>query len=73
MDSENIPFVDSLESIYDPTILNEQRQRYQNLYSQFQDLYSSTPKYIVRAPGRVNLIVLSPAPFYPSLSLPPFF
>ena len=57
MDSENIPFYDSLSSIYDPTILQQQKQRYQTLYNEFQNTYHQPPKYIVRAPGRVNLIV----------------
>lgn len=68
MDSaENIPFYDSLASIYDPTILQQQKQRYQNLYNEFQNTYHSPPKYIVRAPGRVNLIV----PLTTSHNLPP--
>jgi Galactokinase galactose-binding signature len=57
MSSDTIPFFDSLSSIYDHTILDEQTQRYQKLYDQFVDLYNAPPSHIVRAPGRVNLIV----------------
>ena len=59
MSSDNVPFFDTLESIYDAKVLNEQRKRYQNLYDKFVDLYNTPPSHIVRAPGRVNLIVLS--------------
>ena len=58
MSSDNVPFFDSLSSIYDSTVLDEQRHRYQNLYDKFIDLYHLPPSHIVRAPGRVNLIVL---------------
>src|SRR5271170_115389 len=61
MSSDNVPFFDSLSSIYDSTILDEQRQRYQNLYDKFIELYNTPPSHIIRAPGRVNLIVLKPS------------
>lgn len=57
MSSDTIPFFDSLSSIYNTTILDEQTQRYQKLYDQFIELYNAPPTHIVRAPGRVNLIV----------------
>lgn len=59
MSSETVPFFDTLSSIYDPTILEEQTTRYKNLYQKFVDLYHAPPSHIVRAPGRVNLIVHS--------------
>ena len=59
MSSDIVPFFDSLSSIYDATILEEQTRRYQQLYNQFINLYNIPPSHIVRAPGRVNLIVSS--------------
>ena len=64
MSSDTVPFFDSLSSIYDTTILAEQTRRYQHLYDQFIDLYNAPPSHIVRAPGRVNLIVSSITSIY---------
>ena len=60
MSSDNVPFFDSLSSIYDSAVLEQQQERYQKLYDKFIELYKTTPSHIVRAPGRVNLIVLRP-------------
>jgi galactokinase len=57
MPSDKVPFFDSLSSIYDSAILPEQTKRFQKLYDEFKSLYSVPPSHIVRAPGRVNLIV----------------
>ena len=57
MSSDTIPFFDSLSSIYDSIVLGDQTRRYQSLYDQFVSLYNTAPSHIVRAPGRVNLIV----------------
>jgi Galactokinase galactose-binding signature len=57
MSSDNVPFFDSLSSIYDQSILEQQTQRYKSLYDKFVELYDVPPSHIVRAPGRVNLIV----------------
>ena len=59
MSSDTVPFFDSLASIYDPTILDEQTKRYKSLYDKFSELYGAAPSHIVRAPGRVNLIVFA--------------
>ena len=60
MSSDTVPFVDSLASIYDPSILHQQTHRYKTLYTRFVSLYHVAPSHIVRAPGRVNLIVPLP-------------
>ena len=57
MSSDTVPFYDSLSLIYDATILEKQTLRYKNLYDKFVELYKAPPSYIVRAPGRVNIIV----------------
>ena len=57
MSCDTVPFYHSLSDIYDPTILQEQIVRYNKLYDKFVRLYNVPPSYVVRAPGRVNLIV----------------
>jgi N-acetylgalactosamine kinase len=44
----------NLEFIYNEDFIH--KERYDNLISRFEELYSSKPKIIARAPGRVNII-----------------
>jgi Galactokinase galactose-binding signature len=54
----NVPFFHSLSEVYDSVDLEEQTKRYSSLYNRFVELYNAPPSHIVRAPGRVNLIVI---------------
>ena len=52
--SQHLTHFASLSEIYaDPP---SQLPRYKSLFSLYEQLYSAKPQYIVRAPGRVNLI-----------------
>lgn len=54
--SSPVPSFDSLDKIYDPTAIGKQGQRYNALLSQFEKLHGRKAEFIVRSPGRVNLI-----------------
>ncbi|KAK9845404.1 hypothetical protein WJX81_005682 [Elliptochloris bilobata] len=58
MQKDSIPLANRLEEVYgtDPSYLGEQHARYTALHSRFVDLYGCQPEFIVRSPGRVNLI-----------------
>ena len=47
---------DTLETIYGPTAVPLQKERYARLLHEFQRLYGPGPIRVFRAPGRVNLI-----------------
>ncbi|OZJ04094.1 hypothetical protein BZG36_03398 [Bifiguratus adelaidae] len=51
-----IPTVESLDKIYDSSVLAFQGVRYNSLIEQFQTIYGFKPDFIARSPGRVNLI-----------------
>ncbi|GAA5796697.1 galactokinase [Helicostylum pulchrum] len=52
----SIPSYDSLDKIYDPAALLKQGERYNKLVSQFEKLHGRKAEFVVRSPGRVNLI-----------------
>ncbi|KAG2175038.1 hypothetical protein INT43_006100 [Umbelopsis isabellina] len=51
-----IPTYDSLDAIYDTSMVANQGARYQALVDKFEQQYNSKPEFIARSPGRVNLI-----------------
>ncbi|KAL5526350.1 GAL1 [Sanghuangporus sanghuang] len=52
-----VPVYTSLDKLFpDPSILLQQGARYNELAEAFESHFGKKPKYIVRAPGRVNLI-----------------
>ncbi|KAI7863599.1 galactokinase [Spinellus fusiger] len=54
--SDTVPVCTSLDAIYDTSCLLKQGVRYNDLISRFKEIYGCSPEYIVRSPGRVNLI-----------------
>ncbi|KAI8085144.1 galactokinase [Halteromyces radiatus] len=52
----SVPTVDSLQSIYTNASLIKQGERYDTVIKQFNQIYGRFPEFIVRSPGRVNLI-----------------
>ncbi|KAL0092546.1 galactokinase [Phycomyces blakesleeanus] len=54
--SVTVPVYDTLESIYDISSVAKQGVRYNRLIDQFTETYGRKPEFIVRSPGRVNLI-----------------
>ncbi|ORZ22467.1 galactokinase [Absidia repens] len=52
----SVPTVESLDSIYTTASLIKQGERYNNLIETFKKTYGRAPEFIVRSPGRVNLI-----------------
>jgi len=50
------PIFTNLNELYDEQHVGEQEKRLSTLRSRFVDLYGAPPSFIVRAPGRVNLI-----------------
>ncbi|KAG2204997.1 hypothetical protein INT47_002621 [Mucor saturninus] len=51
-----VPSFDSLDQIYDPTALAKQGERYNKLIEQFENTHGRKAEFVVRSPGRVNLI-----------------
>ncbi|KAI9027124.1 galactokinase [Phycomyces nitens] len=54
--SATVPVYDTLDSIYDISSVPKQGLRYNRLIDQFTEIYGRKPEFIVRSPGRVNLI-----------------
>nr|CAG8436547.1 3711_t:CDS:2 [Entrophospora candida] len=57
-DQDRVPLlsINSLSQIYDSINLPDQIIRYQAFIQKFQSLYNKQPSFIVRSPGRVNII-----------------
>ncbi|OAJ42694.1 galactokinase [Batrachochytrium dendrobatidis JEL423] len=51
-----IPIVERLDQIYDSSVLFFQRNRYSSLIQAYHDKFGKRPDWLVRSPGRVNLI-----------------
>ncbi|OLL26251.1 Galactokinase [Neolecta irregularis DAH-3] len=56
MAEDTVPFVSSLADIYSHDILKAQEYRWNSVIQKFVELYSKEPDFLVRSPGRVNLI-----------------
>lgn len=54
MSSERLSVVSSLEEIY--PVSSSEAKRYGAMTAEFEKRYGSAPAFIVRSPGRVNLI-----------------
>ncbi|RCI02664.1 galactokinase, partial [Rhizopus stolonifer] len=54
--SSPVPSFDSLDKIYDPTAVPKQDKRYKHLIAEFEKVHGRKVEFIVRSPGRVNLI-----------------
>ncbi|ORX57470.1 galactokinase [Hesseltinella vesiculosa] len=52
----SVPTTDSLDTIYSTSSLLKQSQRYDGIITKFKELYHESPEFIVRSPGRVNII-----------------
>jgi len=55
-DADPIPIRTSLSEIYSSSVLLSQGKRWDSLAQKFEQTYGHAPEYIVRAPGRVNVI-----------------
>jgi galactokinase len=51
-----LKFPSDLNLIYDSESIENEKDRYENLLSKFESVYSNKASHIIRAPGRVNLI-----------------
>lgn len=57
MPSQSIPITTNLNEIYTPTSLLNQASRWNNLLESFEKEFDQTKvEFVVRAPGRVNII-----------------
>ncbi|CEI97872.1 hypothetical protein G6F70_005104 [Rhizopus microsporus] len=54
--SSSVPSFDSLDKIYDPSAVPKQSKRYQHLIDEFERVHGRKAEFVVRSPGRVNLI-----------------
>ncbi|OBZ88870.1 Galactokinase [Choanephora cucurbitarum] len=54
--SSPVPSFDTLDKIYDPTAVPKQDKRYKHLIAEFEKVHGRKVDFIVRSPGRVNLI-----------------
>ncbi|CAO0796221.1 unnamed protein product [Mucor circinelloides] len=54
--SSPVPSFDSLDKIYDPAAVPKQDQRYKKLIAEFEKVHGRKAEFVVRSPGRVNLI-----------------
>ncbi|KAG1079016.1 hypothetical protein G6F42_023973 [Rhizopus arrhizus] len=54
--SSTVPSFDSLDKIYDPAAVPKQDQRYKKLIAEFEKVHGRKAEFVVRSPGRVNLI-----------------
>ena len=55
--NDPVPVVKAVDEIYPQNGLDSQRRRFQNLLTQFLELYGGKrPDFVARSPGRVNLI-----------------
>ncbi|KAG1152922.1 hypothetical protein G6F37_000934 [Rhizopus arrhizus] len=52
----SVPSFKTLDSIYDPNAVPKQSKRYKHLVEEFERVHGRKPEFIVRSPGRVNLI-----------------
>lgn len=53
---EPVPVVRDLDVLYTPGDLQSQKERWEILTRRFSELYGSSPQFVARSPGRVNLI-----------------
>ena len=58
MDGEvkTVKVVNSLQGVYADASIKKQEKRLEQLRERFKQQYNSLPKYMARAPGRVNII-----------------
>ncbi|KAL8941355.1 MAG: hypothetical protein Q9216_002294 [Gyalolechia sp. 2 TL-2023] len=53
---ESVPVLDSIDNLYPEANISSQKERWQNLLDHFEEKYGRKPVFVVRSPGRVNLI-----------------
>ncbi|KAG1468312.1 hypothetical protein G6F56_003904 [Rhizopus delemar] len=54
--STPVPTIQTLDKIYDPNAVPKQSKRYKHIVEEFEKVHGRKPEFIVRSPGRVNLI-----------------
>ncbi|KAI9247228.1 galactokinase [Sporodiniella umbellata] len=51
-----VPIIENLDQIYDKSTVLLQSKRYKDLVEKFEKIHGRRPEFVVRSPGRVNLI-----------------